>query len=59
IAVWVKTSCGGILMNSQQFWQAFLDTGAPEMYLLYSKARKLEASYVLENQGLGTQSGCV
>ena len=46
-------------MNSQQFWQAFLDTGAPEMYLLYSKARKLEASYVLENQGLGTQSGCV
>ena len=46
-------------MNSQQFWQDFLDTRAPEIYLLYSKARKFEASYVLENQWLGTQSGCV
>lgn len=39
-------------MDAQTFWQAFLDTGAPEMYLLYSKARRMEDSSVLENQRL-------
>lgn len=36
-------------MDSQTIWQMFLDTGAPEMYLLYNKARKMEASNVLDN----------
>lgn len=43
-------------MNAQMFWQAFLDTGAPEMYLLYTKARKMESSYVCDDQRLSPQS---
>ena len=40
-------------MNSQDFWQVFLETGAPEMYLLYQNARKTEMSNVLDNTGSG------
>lgn len=46
-------------MNAQLFWQAFLDTGAPEMYLLYTKARRVEASDVFEGEGSCAQGGCV
>lgn len=38
-------------MKSRELWQAFLDTGAPELYLLYSKAREAEADYVFDNSG--------
>ena len=31
-------------MKSRELWQAFLDTGAPELYVLYSKAREAEAN---------------
>lgn len=41
-------------MDAQIFWQAFLDTGAPEMYLLYTKARKMESSYVCNDQGVSS-----
>ncbi len=41
-------------MTSQEYWQVFLETGAPEMYLLYNAARKMEESYVPECQGTGT-----
>lgn len=41
-------------MDSQGLWQVFLETGAPEMYLLYSKARKLEDTHVFNDSGLGT-----
>lgn len=37
-------------MDSNQFWLAFLDTGAPEMYLLYSKAKKMEGNRVSDDQ---------
>ena len=30
-------------MNAGGYWQLFLETGAPEMYLLYNKARKMSA----------------
>lgn len=43
-------------MNAQLYWQLFLDTGAPEMYLLYNKARKTEASNVFDDQGACAQS---
>ena len=46
-------------MNAQLFWQAFLDTGAPEMYLLYTKARRGEASDVFESERPCAQGGCV
>ncbi len=41
-------------MTSQDYWQMFLETGAPEMYLLYHNARKTEINNVLENPGAGT-----
>ena len=40
-------------MNSQDLWQVFLETGAPEMYLLYNKARKTEGLHVLDDPGIG------
>ena len=41
-------------MTSQDYWQMFLETGAPEMYLLYNNARKTEINNVLENPGACT-----
>lgn len=38
-------------MDAQNLWQMFLETGAPEMYLLYNKARKLEGLHVPDNTG--------
>lgn len=40
-------------MNALSFWELFLDTGAPEMYLLYHKAKKMEETNVLDDQGPG------
>ena len=44
---------GGMNMNSQDYWQMFLETGAPEMYLLYHKAQKMEKTNVLDGSGSG------
>ena len=41
-------------MISQDYWQIFLETGAPEIYLMYNNAKKLENSHVLEDKGTGT-----
>ena len=38
-------------MKSDDYWQLFLETGAPEAYLLYSKQLKSEAQYVYDNSG--------
>ena len=38
-------------MDSGNYWQIFLDTGAPEMYLLYNQARKMEETNVSDSQG--------
>lgn len=43
-------------MNSHNLWLAFLDTGAPEMYLLYSKAKRQEESNVSDDPGVGSSS---
>ncbi len=40
-------------MNASDYWQFFLDTGAPEAYLLYQKALKLEAKHVFDDTGSG------
>ena len=40
-------------MEAMGLWQAFLQTGAPEFYLMYKQARKMENSNVLENTGSG------
>lgn len=44
-------------MEAKDYWQLFLDTGAPEMYLLYNKAKKVEDPHVFSNPWTGTASG--
>lgn len=46
-------------MNAQLYWQLFLDTGAPEMYLLYNKARKAEEIHVFDNSGASVEGNCL
>jgi len=36
-------------MNAMAYWQLFLETGAPEVYLMYSKMLKSEAQYVYDD----------
>ena len=43
-------------MTSQDYWQMFLETGAPELYLLYNNARKMENTNVFDNNGACDQS---
>ena len=38
-------------MNAQDYWKIFLETGAPEMYLLFNHARRVEGMHVSDNQG--------
>ena len=38
-------------MNVMDYWQLFLETGAPEAYLMYSKIQKAEAHYVYDDPG--------
>ena len=33
-------------MNAENYWQLFLETGAPEMYILYQHALKMEDKHV-------------
>lgn len=33
-------------MNAMDYWQLFMETGAPEAYLMYSKMLKSEATNV-------------
>lgn len=40
-------------MRSEYLWNVFMETGAPEVYLLYSKALKMEANHVPDNTGAG------
>lgn len=43
-------------MNSADYWRLFLDTGAPEAYLMYSAAMKSEGNHVSDNSGNCPQS---
>ena len=40
-------------MNSSDFWNIFIDTGAPEAYLMYTRSRRMEAQNVSEHPGSG------
>lgn len=46
-------------MNAQEYWKAFLDSGIPEYYVLYNRARKMEEANVPDNNGPGTPGICV
>ncbi len=43
-------------MNPQAIWDVFVDTGAPEMYLLYNKMRKAETIHVFDHTGACPES---
>lgn len=38
-------------MNATNYWELFMETGAPEMYLLYQQARKSEENHVSDHSG--------
>ena len=43
-------------MYANDYWQLFLETGAPEAYLMYSKQLKAEANYVYDDSGCRPES---
>ena len=38
-------------MNANDYWTIFLETGAPEMYLMFNQARKMEEENVFNGSG--------
>ena len=38
-------------MNAMDFWQLFMETGAPEAYLMYSAQLRSEADDVYDRSG--------
>ena len=42
-------------MNANDYWNIFVETGAPEMYLLFNRARRMEEGYVPDNAGIGAE----
>jgi len=42
-------------MYAVDYWKFFLETGAPEYYLLYQKALRVEGNYVLDDPGYRAQ----
>ena len=44
-------------MNAKDYWTVFLETGAPEAYLLYSAALKTEGKYVPDHSGCRPENG--
>lgn len=43
-------------MDAKEYWKLFLETGAPEVYMMYTQALKTEGRYVSEHNGFGTES---
>lgn len=39
-------------MLSKDYWNCFMDSGIPEYYLLYIKARRMENPDVPDNKGV-------
>ena len=40
-------------MNANDYWSMFMKTGAPEIYLMFNKARKMESNYVYNDSRPG------
>jgi hypothetical protein len=40
-------------MNAVEYWKIFVETGLPEAYLLYSRARRMEINHVSDNKSIG------
>ena len=43
-------------MNAADYWKFFLETGAPEFYLLYNHTRRMEDKHVFNDSGIGAES---
>ena len=41
------------MMRAADYWNIFMETGAPEMYLMYTKALKMEENHVFDDTGAG------
>ena len=51
-----KTMPGGMRVDAKDLWQAFLETGAPELYVLYAQMKKEEERHVFNCSGFGAES---
>ena len=40
-------------MNARDYWKLFTETGAPELYLMYTNALKMEEQHVPDCTGPG------
>ncbi len=40
-------------MEKKDYWQLFLETGAPELYMLFTHERRLENTHVSDDPGTG------
>ncbi len=38
-------------MHASDYWQFFLETGAPEYYRMYQRALKMEGNHVFDDPG--------
>ena len=38
-------------MNSMEYWNLFVQTGAPDFYVKYNKAKRLENAHVSNDPG--------
>ncbi len=43
-------------MFSRDYWNLFIETGAPELYLMYSNAKRMEERYVSDSAGFSPES---
>lgn len=50
---------GGMRMLAKDYWQIFLETGAPEFYLMYNNARKMENPNVFDDSRPGTSGNTI
>lgn len=46
-------------MDAQSYWNLFLMTGSPEVYLLFNEARRAEEEHVFEGTGPGAQNNTI
>lgn len=52
----VHPNAGGMRMDAKEYWQLFLETGAPEVYMMYTRTLKTEGSHVPEHHSPGAES---
>ena len=46
-------------MDSAFYWEIFMETGAPEIYLYYQEAKRAEEAYVSDSTGSCTARNCI